>query len=733
LYVVFRFSPYGALESFLIRPWSTRYYDRRGNLVQILPLEDGLRREYAGPGDIGPGAAAVFLTAEDERFYYHPGIDPLSALRALFQNIREHRRVSGASTITMQLARIIASHPREGPRGLAAKIAETLNAIRLETRFSKDEILNLYLNSLPFGFQTEGLASAARNFFSTEISLLTPAELFCLAVIPRRPAAYNPFTGRDACIEAGRRLALRFAESPWAGKLPPYVPVEEAWGAVNPRRFQYPQHMPHLVRHVNAMLTASPEGKHTVPPPDYFLSADLELQRAAEDLIRVHIRRQTRSRLTNGAALVIDNRTGEVLAWVGSADYYSRETSGQIDGVLAENQMGSSMKPFLYALALERGFKPSDVLADIPSKYGSQEVYIPQNFNNRFNGPVLFRTALASSLNIPAVDLLHRLGVEEFARFLAALGFTLDSQAAETAGLGLVLGNAPVKLAELAAGFSVFPRDGVFLPLRFERGGGGEGKQVMKSDTARLICSILSDRRARVLGFGRGTNFETPFPAMFKTGTANQYQNIVALGATPRFTAAVWMGNFTGETVQGRTGSSLPAAVVRRLLLYLQGDRGEPFLEPRDWIKAPVCALSGMTPTAACPSVLEEYRPRGWIGESCHWHVSRGSSVVVEYPPEYQGWFFSQAREGAIRYSASPLEILNPRNNYTFFSSAGTGAQRIPVEVIGGLDDTITVDHNGETFTVSRPFVFFLPHRPGRHSLRVTNRDETAEVYFTAE
>ncbi|MDR2071855.1 MAG: transglycosylase domain-containing protein [Spirochaetaceae bacterium] len=735
LYGFCRFSPYGALNAFLERPWSTRYYDRRGNLVQILPLEEGLRREYAGPDAIDPGIAAVFLSAEDERFYYHPGIDPLSVLRAFSQNIKERRRVSGASTITMQLARIITARPQE-PRDLFTKMGETLNAFRLEARFSKKEILNLYLNSLPFGFQTEGLASAARNFFALEISLLSPAELFCLAVIPRRPAAYNPFTDREACIDAAQRLAARFARSPGARDFPSYAALEAGdWEALSPRRFQYPQYMPHLVRHVNGMLAELRAGNKNAPHSDYVLSADLELQRFAEDLIGGHIRRHSLSRLNNGAALVLDNKTGEVLAWVGSADYYNQRTLGQIDGVLAENQMGSSMKPFLYALALERGFKPSDVLADIPSKYGSQEVYIPQNFNNRFNGPVLFRTALASSLNIPAVDLLYRLGVEEYLRFLSTLGFNFSAGVAEHAGLGLALGNAPVKLAEMAAGFSVFPRDGIFLPLRFERGEEQEyaGDRVMNSDTARLVCSILSDRGARVLAFGRGTNFETPFPAMFKTGTANQYQNIIALGATPRFTVAVWMGNFTGETVVGRTGSSLPAAVVRQLLVRLQGNRGESFLEPQGWVKTPVCALSGMAPTAACPSVIEEYLPLDWAGESCGWHAIRGSSVEVTYPPEYQGWFFSQPREGTINYSASPLEIISPRDNYTFFPSSGTGIQSIPVEVIGGLNGIITVDYDGETFTVSRPFVFFLPYTPGRHSLRVRNGDETAAVHFIAE
>ncbi|GHV85693.1 hypothetical protein AGMMS50230_13010 [Spirochaetia bacterium] len=696
--------------------------------MQIVPLEDGLRREYEPA--IPPAVAAVFISAEDERFYGHAGIDPLSVLRAAFQNIREGRRVSGASTITMQLARIIA--PKKGQRGFAAKAAEAFNALRLEVRFSKKEILSMYLNAIPFGFQTEGIASAARNFFAADLDVLSPAETFCLAVIPRRPAAYNPLTEKAACVEAARKLAGRFAENPYrAAAFPLYASLSGGdWETLRPERFQYPNYMPNLVYHVYSRFSGL---------SDYVLSADLELQTFAEDLVGSNLRRYASSRLSNGAAIVIDNRTGKVLVWAGGA----YDDGSEIDGVLVRSQMGSSMKPFLYAMALEKGYKPSDVLADIPSKYGSSEVYIPRNFNNRFNGPVLFRTALASSLNIPAVDLLYRLGVQNYGQFLAAAGFALSPEETEAAGLGLALGNAPVSLAELAAAFSVFPRDGLRLSLGFDQGEksgirSDSAERIMSADTARIICSILSDRSARLLAFGRGTNFETPFPAMFKTGTANQYQSIVALGATTRFTAAVWMGNFSGVTVMGRTGSSLPASVVRSLLMRAEGvsERGpfqrpvEQFREPGGWIKVPVCALSGLAPSAACPSIIEEFERPDWTGENCTWHSDSGKVV---YPPEYQSWFFSFPREGDIDYSAAPLEIMTPRDNYVFLPPGGTGSKSIPVEVTGGSGDELTVDYSGEVFTVPRPFVFFLPYRPGRHTLTVTNGSESDTVRFSAE
>jgi penicillin-binding protein 1C len=756
LFLLLRFSPYGDLKAFLEQPCSTRFYDRRANLVQIIPLEEGIRREYISIEDIPSAVIQVFISAEDERFFCHLGVDPLAVLRAASQNIRSGRRVSGASTITMQLARIISGASGRkrleaarltARRNIFSKTAEIWNAFRLETRFSKKEILELYFNSIPFGFQTEGIASAARNFFSSHPALLTPAETFCLAVIPRRPAMYNPLTEKAACIEAARKLARRFEEdSRLSSAFPLFASLnDDDWNTLRPSRFIYPQYMPHLVRHVHS-LTGKQLGRTA---GDIDLSADLELQLFAEDLIFSNIRRYASSRLNNGAAIVIDNRTGEVLAWVGSADYNDENAGGQIDGVLAKNQMGSSMKPFLYALALEHGFKPSDVLADIPSKYGTEEIYIPRNFNNRFNGPVLFRTALASSLNIPAVDLLYRLGVKNYGRFLVSAGFDLDMETVEHSGLGLALGNAPVSLAELAAAFCIFPRDGQTLTLRFSmeetakapaKKTSQDASPIISADTARLICSMLSDRQARLLAFGRAINFETPFPAMFKTGTANQFQSIVALGATTRFTAAVWMGNFTGETVIGRTGSSIPASAVRALLMRLHSPgrqagggsaaSGPPagnFSEPSGWEKLTVCALSGMQPSGECPSVIEEYFPVGESPRPCSWH-----NGGLTYPPEYQSWFLSQHREGEIDYGSAALEIITPKDNYVFLPSRSGENSSIPVEVIGGADNELLVEHNGKRFTVQRPFVFFLPYTPGHNTLTVINGDERDTVQFSA-
>jgi penicillin-binding protein 1C len=744
-WLILRFSPYPELQTFLARPISVRYYDRNGILLQITPLANGLRRER--PEFISEEIKDVFVFAEDQRFYSHFGVDVLALVRAFLQNITGGRSVSGASTITMQLARLIsieaATRQEASGEGLGRKIAEAINALRLETRFSKDKILELYLNSVPFGFNTEGVASAARTFFSSDISMLSPAQIFCLAIIPRRPSLYNPLENAEACIIAAAELQARFGSNKKNKKTRPlFVNINEydwKYAASGARRFAYPFELPHLIRHINVSLNSGMNAHNEV-----HLSIDLGLQHYLEGTIAGNVTRYYSSRLTNGAAIVVDNQNGEILAWVGSADFYNGEAAGQIDGVLALNQPGSSMKPFLYAMALENGFKPNDVIADVPMSFGEYEVYLPRNFNNRFNGPMLFRASLASSLNIPAVYLLYRLGVQNYSQRLFSLGFDSLEYSVDDAGLGLALGNAPVSLEELVRAFSVFPRDGIYMPLTWELNGAAQADdRIYSSDTARIICSFLSDSSARVLAFGSGANFRTTFPAIFKTGTANQYQSIVALGATPGYTAGVWMGNFTGETVIGRTGSSIPAAIVRDTLVFLHGNSvasnnlpaqgSSGFSEPENWRLRRVCALSGMAPTDACFSVINEYVYSGDENEPCTWHqIVNGRSEIV-YPAEYQSWFSSAARQGSLDYGSRQLEILSPRDGFVYLSNPGIGRDEIPVEVIGGDGDELRVTYDSRVFTVSRPFVFYLEQTPGLHILHIQCGDEEEVISFTVE
>jgi penicillin-binding protein 1C len=728
-FLVIRFSPYPAYREFLTRKVSTRVYDRSGSLIQIVSLDDGLRREYLPLDSMPHEAVRIFMEAEDRRFYSHHGIDTGAVFRAFVQNVQERRTVSGASTITMQLARII--RPARS-RNIAVKIRESFDALRLESRCPKDRILELYLNNVPFGFNSEGVATASRTFFGTTLDRLTEAQLYCLAVIPRRPLLYNPLANPGQCAAAAYEL---YCSTGTENKTVRLTKQDFRNAADSARSFTYPYSMPHYIRWLSGR---NESGMFT--QSELHISASLEIQRKAEDLLSSYVADYAGNRVTNGAVIVCDTRTGGIIAWVGSTDFFDSEHSGQIDGVITPEQPGSSMKPFLYALALERGFTPASVLPDVPSEFGFDQLYVPQNFNNRYNGPVRLRVALASSLNVPAVYLLNTLGMNAYTDKLRDLDF--KSLEHSDAGLGLALGNGAVTVFELVQAFSIFPRDGIFIPLNAgsadERNGSlktaSGARRVYESDTARLICDMLSDADARATGFGYAKTFITPFPSMFKTGTANQFQNITALGATPLYTAGVWMGNFSGDTVIGKTGSSIPAKIVRELLLTLQGNKVVEFKKPVQYRKERICQLSGMKAGPYCPDTVDEYVPAGRSGGVCTWHSSAGTA----YPAEYEQWFKLKKRNGTLAGNSAPFTIQSPRDGSVFFYDQSNSArnQNLIIEAAGGSCDTAVVTVDGDTessFTVTRPFTCSIPIERGVHVVTMYCGDETAGVSFTVK
>ena len=731
-FLTLRFSPYPALRAFRERPVSTRVWDAHGNLLQVVAQENGVRREFVPLEQIPPAVQQFFLDAEDRHFYAHHGIDLGAIVRATAQNAREGRTVSGASTITMQLVRIMRPAQR---RTLAIKVREAFDTLRLEARLSKHDILELYLNSVPFGFNTEGVASAARTFFATTVDALSAMQASCLAVIPRRPARYNPLTNPREC--AGAAAALYAVRAVGAETLPAKTEADFYAVTSRARSFSYPFEAPHMVRWLSAHGD-SPVGKI----PDVRTTLDLALQHAAEEHLARAVERYAENRLTNGAVLVCDTQTGAILAWVGSADFYDAAHNGQVDGILAARQPGSSMKPFLYALALEHGFAPSSVLPDIPLEFGFERLYVPQNFNNRFNGPVRLRVALASSLNVPAVYVLNELGMETYLQKLSHLHF--DSLGGADPGLGLALGNAEVTLFELTQGFSVFARDGVWLPLyaiepetdvpdaAHKKQRTVPGTRVYDENTARLICDMLSDADARALGFGYAPVFQTPFPSMFKTGTANQYQNITALGATPQYTVGVWMGNFSGETVVGKTGSSIPARIARDVLVLLQGRSGKAFAPPAQYKKEKICALSGKRAGAFCPDTVSEYGASGDSAPVCDWHTAHG----IAYPAQYATWFRLKNRTGAVDEAGAPLTILSPRQGSLFYydESARAASQNVIVEATGGRASTATFLLDATPLTeTERPFIAQIPLVRGEHTVAIICGAERAEITFVVK
>lgn len=325
------------------------------------------------------------------------------------------------------------------------------------------------------------------------------------------------------------------------------------------------------------------------------------------------------------------------------------------------------------------------------------------------------------------------------------MNFTSLISQADVVDLGLALGVGEVTLAELAPAFSVFVRDGVYLPLSYEKHSEKEikkiqkksGNQIYTRDTARILCSILSDKGARALGFGYTQTFQTEYPSIFKTGTSNQFQDIVALGATKEFTVAVWMGNHTGETVMGKTGSSLPAGAAKQILDYLEqysklSAEEKQFPLPENYEKKQICSLSGMPAGKNCPGVVYEYVPKDLVQDDCNWHVLNGNKLSVIYPSEYQKWVRLYDVAGEVDYTSSVLTVNTPKNKSVFYySNMNQDLQAIPVEVFGGQKEEAVVEYDDEPpFTIYRPFYFLLPVERGSHKCKISCDDESTEFFF---
>lgn len=731
--VLFRLLPFKALTEFRNQSYSTRIYDRDGILIQVTALENGSRREFTPVNLIPESLKKEFIRQEDKRFYFHQGVDLIALTGALIQNSKSRRIVRGGSTITMQLAKTINNSSEVT---VSRKLKDILTSFRIEAKLTKKQILELYLNTIYMGAGSYGITSGARTYFGKELSQLTPGQMKVLSIIPRNPTFYNP-------LEHPERF-----ES---------VSQEAFSAASEAERFFYELNMPHFVNYIKSEKSGL-QLKNGNLPYEINSSVSMELYQLAEGYLHQALKEAQGSRISNASLLLVDNSDSSVLAWIGNADFYDIEHSGQIDGVLVKNQPGSSMKPFLYALGLEKGvITPSSILKDIPSQFGSDKLYIPENFNNRFNGPVRTRIALASSLNIPAVSLLDQIGVDTYLKQLFSMDFNSLIENGKEADLGLALGAGEVTLFELVPAFSNFVRDGIYIPLTIQRGQPtvtdqrGQTphqkksfqKQVYSTDTARLICSILSDKGARSLGFGYTQTFQTEYPSIFKTGTSNQYQDIVALGATENYTIGVWMGNFAGQTVVGKTGSSLPAWVARNIFDRLEGGKTDytnlEFPEPEHYHKKEICPVSGLKPGPHCRSSVYEYISDKEIdiyeNNLCTWHTQIDSEETIVYPPEYQQWIRLNSVSGIIDYNASELTLMTPKDNSLFYySSFNSDIQAIPVELTGGYENILAVTYDSnEPFTVNRPFVFTLPVEKGFHTCIFKCGSEQTEISFTVK
>jgi penicillin-binding protein 1C len=703
----------------------------RSGIVLYQPLSaTGTRNEWLD--EVPPSIANATIAAEDRRFEHHPGIDPIAVARAVAHDVRHLRAAEGGSTITQQVAKMLLGNP---PRTLAAKVREAIIALRLEHRYTKRQILALYVNLAPYGEQTIGIARASRRYFGCGPEELTIAQASWLASLPQRPSTPRHALARQRLVLSRMHALGMIDDAPYRDARAERLSFD---------RGVPPMIAPHFVERVRAQLGAG-------APRLVKTTLDANLQRDVRGIIAAERSNLLRHGAHDVAVAVLDNRTGEWLAWEGSGDYFGTDFGGAIDGVTTLRQPGSTLKPFTYALAFEEGLTPASVLADVPSHFPTAEegvIYTPRNYDGGYRGPLRARMALAGSENVPAVGLLAKLGPPALLRLLRGAGFRDLTRTADYYGLGLTLGDAEVTLEQLVTAYATFARGGLRAEPRVlllgprasrppfslsnSRDTGGTPAlpgetRLLQARTAFWITDILSDPDAREFIFGRGGNLEFPFPVAVKTGTSQAYHDNWTIGYTRDVTVGVWVGNFDRSALRNSSGVTGAGPIFHAVMLAAMrraGASDAPIVDrPDDLEQQPICATSGLRPSTSCPSIEREWLPRDAPVEFCAWH----HPGVVTWPAEYREWAAAHEhhpRSSTPRVADSRFRITSPPNDATYLVDPTLHREFQALH--------LRATHEARWLVDGQPATREWSLRQGRHTIVATNaRGERDDVTIT--
>jgi penicillin-binding protein 1C len=568
--------------------------DRNGEILHTFLADDQQWRLPLEDQDISPKVVAAVQAFEDRRFFHHPGVDPIAIARAIVTRLDREAVPSGASTLTMQVARLM----RPKPRTVVNKLLEMAQALKLETLHSKQEILRLYLGHAPYGGNLVGISAASLHYFGRPPSRLTWAEAATLAVLPNAPARITPARNRDRLKQRRDNLLRRLA----ARGLLDETALREALAETLPSGTGQPP--PRLAPHLSRRLARAEPGtriRTTLSRP---------AQEGFEALAARHHRWLARRGIHNLAIVAADVDTGEVVAAVGSPDFFDGEHGGQVDGLHAPRSTGSILKPFLYAQALDAGLiHPDTLLEDVPVHFGR---YAPVNADHRFRGVVPASEALVRSLNVPPTLLLERVGVPEFHRLLTRAGMTTLFREPSGYGLSLGLGGAEGTLWDIVAMYRGLARMGRFGDLTLDpEVTTRDGVPLLSPHACRTVLDILTAvRRPDDDGVDR-SSFGPRQRVAWKTGTSFGKRDGWAVGVTPRWVVGVWVGNFSGEGHEGIGGAAAAAPVLFAAFDLLDDPTpGRWFLNTVDTRSVRLCAATGYRAGPDCPETVLAVQPR---------------------------------------------------------------------------------------------------------------------------
>lgn len=672
----------GDLEAGLALP-STRIYDRNGTLLyEISDPEEG-RNTALMIDQIPQHCINAAIATEDANFYSHPGVDIAGIARATWINLRGGEIIAGGSTITQQVARNLLLDPEQrAERTVRRKLREMILALELQSVYSKDEVLELYLNQSYFGNLAYGIEAAARAYFGKSATDLSLSECALLAGLMQNAAAYDPLTNLEAAQERQAVVLGLMAQNNYITQQEADIALhDELQFAATP----YPIEAPHFVMAVWTQLARDyPEALYT-EGLDVVTTVDLNWQNEAQDIVQRQLDRLNHPELggrvpanaNNAAVVAIDPFTGQVLTMLGSPDYFDESIDGAVNAALALRQPGSALKPFTYAAAmnpeLDEPYTAATMLLDVATPFVTRrlESYTPANFGLVEHGPVLVREALASSFNIPAVITLEHVGIDALVDLVTDAGITTLATNTDV-DLSITLGGGEVRLLDMAQAYSIFPNGGYRVEPSFilsvttqdgdvlyEWTPPTLNQRVLDERISYIISDILSDENARIPSFGQNSALSIGRPAAAKTGTTTDFHDNWVMGFTPNLVVGVWVGNADNTAMVDVTGISGAGPIWNAFMReVLRGQPEVDFAEPEGLIHTEVCALSGLLPTRACErrrmevfipgtvptqedtfyQTFEIDRVTGLLADENTPDDRRVEQVYIVLPPEAQTW-----------------------------------------------------------------------------------------------
>jgi penicillin-binding protein 1C len=688
-----------------LKPYSKVVYAKDNSLLSAYLSQDDKWRMRTRLDEVSPELKKAILEKEDSWFYWHLGVNSVSVIRALSQNIFSGKRISGASTITMQVARLL----EPGSRTYLNKFFEMLRAFQLELHYSKDDILEMYLSHLPYGGNIEGVKSASYIYFNRPPNKLSLSQAITLAVIPNDPNALRLDKGNTEAVKQRNKWIKYFAVQNIFSPKDLRDALDEP---LQTNRYQIKNEAPHFCQFVAQKF----------PQDEIFSSLNQQIQKTAEKILAGYVNRVKARQVSNGSVIIIDNKTNSVVGYCGSADFNDASSAGQVNGINALRSPGSTLKPFLYTLAFDLGeLTPKMKLLDIQTDFGGYE---PENFDLTFNGPVTAEYALVNSLNIPAIRLLQKVGLDKLISILEKSGFTDVSQEKKSLGLSMIIGGCGVRLEQLAKSFTVFSHDGNLYPLNYLRTSQidkSSGTKIFSPEAVYMTGSILTSHERP--DYPTEFLFSTEHPMIaWKTGTSFGKRDAWAVGFNPDYTIGVWMGNFDGKGAPELSGAEMAVPLLFELFNAIDYKPKKLwFNEPKHLYKREVCSETGLLPSESCTQTVADYyienvSPNTKCNLYKTLYVSEDESV--QYCPEC----LPQEGYKKIAYPFYDSELL------LWFARNKVAVKRPPPH--NPLCQTIRSGDGPKILSPSDNYEYFIEEKSNRQVLLNAASDPTVKVIY---